>query len=82
MRTTMVLVLGVLFAATVTGCAKGAESPGVATAASEGPRSTASPTASAVIDPDAPLKHAKCMRENGMTWFLDRKGGKSVIRVP
>ncbi|MDI6102002.1 hypothetical protein QLQ12_25615 [Actinoplanes sp. NEAU-A12] len=82
MRTRTVLVLGVLLAATVTGCAKNSESPGVATAASGNPRSTAGPTASAGIDPDAPLKHAKCMRENGMSWFPDPQGPNSTIRIP
>lgn len=82
MRTKTVLVLGVLLAATVTGCAKSAESPSVATAAGGDPKSTATPTASASVDPDAPLKHAKCMRENGMTWFPDPQGGRMSIRVP
>jgi hypothetical protein len=45
---------------------------------------TASPSASASFDPDAPLKHAKCMRENGMTWFPDPPppGEGQALEIP
>lgn len=65
-----------------TGCAKSNEGPGVATAASGGPKAPASPSASVSVDPDAPIKYARCMRENGMTWFPDPQDGKTVVRVP
>ncbi|BEL09531.1 hypothetical protein Q0Z83_077220 [Actinoplanes sichuanensis] len=45
---------------------------------------TPAPSASASFDPDAPLKHAKCMREHGMTWFPDPPppGEGQALEIP
>ncbi|SDT68553.1 hypothetical protein SAMN04489716_5641 [Actinoplanes derwentensis] len=75
------MVLGGLLALTA-GCAKPAvDEPSVASVDKPAP---ASPSASASFDPDAPLKHAQCMRAEGMTWFPDPPGpGQPMeIRVP
>ncbi len=83
MRKTTILAAGLLLAATMTGCGKGAQDePAVATARSDA--ATAKPSASATSgdDPDAPIKYSKCMREHGMTWFPDPVEGKMSVRVP
>ncbi|MEV6345093.1 hypothetical protein [Actinoplanes sp. NPDC051851] len=83
MRTRMILVAGLVLAVGLTGCAKNDDGePSVATAQSGG--TTANPSASASEDPDAPLKYAKCMRENGMTWFPDppAPGQPQTVNVP
>ncbi|MFC7532644.1 hypothetical protein [Actinoplanes sp. GCM10030250] len=74
--------LAVLLAAMAAGCAKTTGSPTVASAASGGPRPTATPSAQTSFDPDAPIKYSRCMRENGMTWFPDPQDGKLSITVP
>ena len=54
----------------------------MATAASGAPKASATATPQAGIDPDAPIKYARCMRENGMTWFPDPQNGRTAVRVP
>ncbi|MEU4427893.1 hypothetical protein AB0F81_45340 [Actinoplanes sp. NPDC024001] len=76
------LALGVLLAALASGCAGSAESPTVATAASSDPKATGTATPTASVDPDAPLKHARCMRANGMTWFPDPQDGRMAVELP
>jgi hypothetical protein len=81
MRTTLLIVItGLTLAAA--GCAKPADDTGgVATAQTGKP--TASASASATVDPDAPLKFAQCMRSHGMTWFPDpQPGGRMNIKTP
>ncbi|GLY01390.1 MULTISPECIES: hypothetical protein [Actinoplanes] len=84
MRTRQALVAGLLLAALTGGCAQGAaESPDVATAQSTGPGGTVTPSATTSTDPDAPLAYARCMRENGMTWFPDpNPDGGTMLTVP
>ncbi|MBB2948074.1 hypothetical protein FB565_007845 [Actinoplanes lutulentus] len=86
MRTSTVLAVGALFVVMAGGCAQNDNgSPDVATAQS-GPAPAASSTsANTTDDADAPLKYAKCMRENGMTWFPDPdpdKEGRFAINLP
>ncbi len=83
MRTRAVLALGVMLAATMTGCGEAAAGDPTVASAQSGPAS-ANPSASTSTseDPDAPLKFSQCMRENGMTWFPDPANGKMSIKVP
>ncbi|GIE87912.1 hypothetical protein [Actinoplanes regularis] len=83
MRRTTILAVGLLLAATMTGCGKGARNdPSVATAQSAGATAKPSATATSSFDPDAPIRFSKCMRENGMTWFPDPQNGKMAIKIP
>jgi hypothetical protein len=80
MRTTRILALGMLLLGGAAGCAGGKADAQVATAGGATPTASAS---AATRDKDAPLKHAQCMREQGMTWFPDPEpGGKMSIRIP
>jgi hypothetical protein len=81
MRKLIVVALLLLTAA----CARTAEDePTVASAQKGAVTTSASPSASASFDPDAPLKHAKCMREHGMTWFPDPPppGEAQALEIP
>jgi hypothetical protein len=82
MRTTRILVLGMLLLGGAAGCAE--QQAGARVASAGGATPTASASASAAArDADAPLKHAQCMREQGMTWFPDPdSSGKTSIRIP
>ncbi|WP_433828777.1 hypothetical protein ACQP2E_05470 [Actinoplanes sp. CA-015351] len=86
MRTTMVLAASALVTAMVSGCAPNETgSPDVATAQSGPAAASSSPSAATSDDSDAPLKYAKCMRENGMTWFPDPNPdskGRITINLP
>lgn len=84
MRTAKVAALGLLLTLVSAGCAQGDnDGPGVATAGNGAANTSASPTAKASRDPDAPLKFAKCMREQGLTWFPDPDtSGRTAIRIP
>ncbi|GAA0474196.1 hypothetical protein Aca07nite_44270 [Actinoplanes capillaceus] len=84
MRTRTVLALGVLLAVMTAGCATdGDDSPAVATAASGDPGPVSSAAADTGPDPDAALKYAKCMREQGLEWFPDPKAdGRMEVAVP
>ena len=80
MRTTRILALGLLLTMAAAGCGKAAEGDQVASA---GGAPTASTSAAATRDEDAPLKFSQCMREQGMTWFPDpQPGGGLQIKVP
>ncbi|GAA2886830.1 hypothetical protein Acy02nite_24190 [Actinoplanes cyaneus] len=83
MRTRAILAAGLMLAASMAGCGKPAPNDSSVATARSGPAS-ANPSASAAgtIDPDAPLKFSRCMREQGMTWFPDPSDGKLSIRVP
>jgi hypothetical protein len=84
MRTRMVAAIVLIFALGSAGCGRGGgNDPAVATAQEGDVQPSASPSASASHDPDAPLKFARCMRENGITWFPDpTAGGKMTVNVP
>jgi len=80
MRTTRILALGLLLTA-VAGCA--GTNGGAQVASAGGATPTASTSAAAARDEDAPLKFAQCMREQGITWFPDPDaGGRTSIKVP
>lgn len=83
MRTTTIAAAGLMLAATLAGCGEPAANDTTVATAQSGPAS-ANPSASATsgVDPDAPLKFSKCMREQGMTWFPDPSGGKMSIKIP
>jgi hypothetical protein len=69
--------------AAVAGCGgKGTNDPQVASAQTGGPTASAGATATPSDDPDAPIKFSRCMREHGISWFPDPKGGGLSIRVP
>ncbi|SNY30920.1 hypothetical protein [Paractinoplanes atraurantiacus] len=82
MRGAKLITAGFLMA--LAACAPAAgESPGVATAQSGGPAAQASSSAPAVPDEDMALKHAQCMRKEGVTWWPDPKpGGRTTIKTP
>jgi hypothetical protein len=84
MRTATVVAFGLMLTLASAGCARSDDDgPGVATAQNGPASASASPSAKASRDPDAPLKFAKCMREQGLTWFPDPKsGGGMAIKVP
>jgi hypothetical protein len=84
MRTAKVLALGLMLTMASAGCARNSDDgTGVATAQSGAATASASPSAAASRDPDAPLKFAKCMRANGMTWFPDpNANGGMRIKTP
>jgi hypothetical protein len=84
MRTRTIVVAGVLLAAMTAGCTPATGSdPSVATAQSAAPKADSSTAASAGPDPDASLKYAKCMREQGLDWFPDPKAdGRMEVAVP
>jgi hypothetical protein len=74
MRRTLLLIPLLALA----GCAGNNQSPGVATA-----NGGATPTASASSQPSEgdPLKHAQCMRENGLPGFEDPEPDQKGIRI-
>jgi hypothetical protein len=85
MRTAKVLALGLMLTLASAGCARNSDNDGtgVATAQSGPVTASAGPSPTASRDPDAPLKFAKCMRENGITWFPDPDAsGRTMIRTP
>ncbi|MFC4072222.1 hypothetical protein [Actinoplanes subglobosus] len=77
------LMITGLLLLSVTACARTTTSEPTVASAQKG---TAAPSASASasFDPDAPLKHAKCMREHGMTWFPDPPppGQGQALEIP
>jgi hypothetical protein len=78
----MVAALALMLALGSAACARTAtEDPQVASA-QNGANPSASPSASASDDPDAPLKFSRCMREHGITWFPDPVAGKMQVAVP
>jgi hypothetical protein len=79
MRTTRILALGLLLTVAA-GCA--GTSGGAQVASAGGATPTASTSAAATKDEDAPLKFAQCMREQGITWFPDPKEGRLEIKIP
>jgi hypothetical protein len=83
MRTRMLAAIVLMAVLGSAGCGRGGSNdPTVASAQSGGPTPSASPSASASIDPDLPLKFARCMREQGLTWFPDPVQGKMRVQVP
>ncbi|MET0414776.1 MAG: hypothetical protein ABW022_01990 [Actinoplanes sp.] len=78
------LLLGLLLLTTAAACAGSTDNgTGVATAQSDAATPGASPSATASRDPDAPLKFAKCMREQGLAWFPDPDAnGRTVVKMP
>jgi hypothetical protein len=75
------VALGLLVMLSSTACGRADDSdPQVASVKTGSPGAAA---AAATVDPDAPLKFAKCMRENGIAWFPDPDdNGRTIIRVP
>jgi hypothetical protein len=83
MRTRTVAALVLMLVLGPVGCARTpSNGPSVASAQDGGAKPSSSPSASASADPDAPLKFARCMREQGLTWFPDPDAGKMNVRVP
>jgi len=84
MRTAKVLALGLMLTLVSAGCGgKRDDGTGVATAQNGAATASAGPTTKPTRDPDAPLKFAKCMREQGLTWFPDPDpNGGMAIKVP
>ena len=83
-RRTGPLALSLLLLVAAAGCAKPADSDGVATAGN-GASPTASPSAAAGFDKDAGLRLAQCMRENGVPNFPDpqlQEGGGTRLIMP
>ncbi|WP_250035787.1 hypothetical protein [Paractinoplanes maris] len=82
MRTGKVLIAGIVLMLASGGCAAGAgDGDGVATAQSGA--ATATPTPSKGSDEDPALEFARCMREQGMTWFPDPDtSGRTVVKMP
>ncbi|XVV14070.1 hypothetical protein ACQP2X_06850 [Actinoplanes sp. CA-131856] len=79
------LTAGLMLALAAAACAgAGADDGlGVATAQSGPATPTASASAPAAPDEDTALKHAQCMREEGITWWPDPKpGGRTTIKTP
>ncbi len=75
MRLSAGLALAVLVVAGATACGSGGHDSGVASANGTA-RASSSATGGAnggTADPDAPVKYAKCMRENGVPDFPDPK---------
>ncbi|XVU26838.1 hypothetical protein ACQPZJ_07230 [Actinoplanes sp. CA-054009] len=77
--------LGLMLALASAACARAdaGDGGGVATARSGG--ATPAPSASApdVPDEEAALKHAQCMRQEGITWWPDpQPGGRTTIKTP
>ncbi|GIE29193.1 hypothetical protein Ait01nite_022380 [Actinoplanes italicus] len=83
MRTRIIVVLGVLLAATSAGCSRPTgDGGGVATAASGKPKASAS-TAVSGSGPDADLEFSRCMREQGLDWFPDPQAdGRMELSLP
>jgi hypothetical protein len=84
MRTAKVLVLGLMLTLASAGCARNSDDgTGVATAQSGPATASAGPSPTASRDPDAMLKFAKCMRQNGVTWFPDPdSSGRTMVKTP
>ena len=83
MRTRTVAVLGLMLALGSAACARTATNdPQVASANNGKTTASASPSASASDDPDAPLKFSQCMRAHGITWFPDPTEGKLSVAIP
>ena len=81
MLSSRILALGLLVTAAAAGCA---QAPAGDKVASAGGAPSASASAVAVSDQDAPLKFSQCMREQGITWFPDPEpaGGGLAIKMP
>ena len=78
MRNAMILAAGLLLAGATAGCTTSTHGdPTVATAQSRG----ASPTATTSSGSD-PVQFARCMREQGMTWFADPGPGAVKASPP
>jgi hypothetical protein len=73
--------LAVFLAMASAACAQNDRSDPEVASAGNGTAS-ATPSASASDDPDAPLKFAQCMRAHGITWFPDPTDGKMSITIP
>jgi len=84
MRTRTVAALVLVLAMGLAGCGRGGgKGPQVASAQNGAVKPSSSPTATASEDPDAPLKFARCMRQQGLTWFPDPQPGKGLtLSVP
>lgn len=83
MRTRMVAASVLMLALGAAGCGRGtATDPSVASAQQGGAKPTASASAAASADPDAELKFARCMREQGLTWFPDPNAGRMSVTIP
>lgn len=84
MRTAKVLVLGLMLTLASAGCGRTSDDgTGVASAQNGTATASTAPSATASRDPDAPLKFAKCMREQGLTWFPDPEAnGRMAVRIP
>jgi len=82
MRTRTVLTLGLLLTLAAGGCAGTADDGN--RVASAGGTPTASSSAQAQRDEDAPLKFSQCMREQGLPWFPDPEpdGGGLRLAIP
>lgn len=78
------LLLGLLLTVTAAACAGGNDDgKGVATAQSGNATAAAGPSTAAAGDAEAPLKFARCMREQGLTWFPDPDtNGRTHIKMP
>ncbi|MFF5084374.1 hypothetical protein ACFY36_45635 [Actinoplanes sp. NPDC000266] len=85
MRRAKLLTVGLILVLAPAACGRAAagDGTGVATAQSGPATPTASPSAPAEPDEDTALKHAQCMREQGLTWWPDPKpGGRTTIKTP
>jgi hypothetical protein len=80
MRTPKLVTLALMLTLGTAACARAATAdPQVASA---GKAPSASPSASASEDPDAPLKFSQCMRAHGISWFPDPVDGKMTVAIP
>ncbi|WP_250000796.1 hypothetical protein [Actinoplanes sp. M2I2] len=79
---TRALIVGLMVSLAVAACGSPAQDgDGVATAQSGA--ATTSPAPSAKADEDPALTFARCMRENGMSWFPDPDAeGRTVVKTP
>lgn len=83
MRTRTVAVLGLMLALGSAACSRTpTNDPQVASANNGKTTASASPSATASDDPDAPLKFSQCMRAHGITWFPDPTAGKMSVAIP
>ncbi|GGN68099.1 hypothetical protein GCM10010112_32120 [Actinoplanes lobatus] len=82
MRSLMTVVIGGLLVLSAGCTARDPDDPTVASAVNGSAAPSAAPSAS--FDPDAPLKYAKCMREQGMAWFPDppAPGQAQSLNIP
>jgi hypothetical protein len=85
MRTRTIAVFALLLAlGPAAACARGGGTdPQVASAKKADATPSASPSASASRDPDAPVKFSRCMREHGISWFPDPGAdGRMALAIP